>query len=101
MVASETPHRITLFLRLHPPLSINGSTLHPASNISFDRVYPLQAELFKDKWQSLGQNLMPCYVYLAPDKLLLLNDDVKKSSNQPDLWRANLNADSSKITPRM
>ncbi|WOD40106.1 molybdate ABC transporter permease subunit [Nodosilinea sp. E11] len=75
MAASETPHRITLFLRLQPPSSNGDRNPHSSVNIPCDQVYPLQAELFREKWQALEQNPMPWYVYLAPEKLLLLSDD--------------------------
>jgi molybdate transport system permease protein len=79
IAASETPHRVTLFLRLHPPLNNDDS-------IPLDQSYHLQAELFKDQWKSLGQNSIPRYVYLAPEKLLLLTDDREQLTTlQPDL----------------
>ncbi|PSN76377.1 molybdate ABC transporter permease subunit, partial [filamentous cyanobacterium CCP4] len=83
--ASEIPHRITLFLRLHSSLKSDNSTPHFTDDISTDEIYHLQAELFQDRWKFLRQNPMPWYVYLAPEKLLLLNDDAEQSSYQPVL----------------
>ncbi len=100
MAASETPHRITLFLRLHPPLGNHDSTPRPSAKIPCDQVYPLQAELFRDKWKSLEENPMSWYVHLAPEKVLLLSEDIEETIGQPDLWRASLKADNSKISPK-
>ncbi|NEQ54035.1 MAG: molybdate ABC transporter permease subunit [Leptolyngbya sp. SIO3F4] len=58
---SETPHRMTLYLKLH----------HPPTN---ERDYHLQAEVFKDKWSSLKDQPLPWTVYLDPLRLLLLED---------------------------
>ncbi|KAB8315847.1 molybdate ABC transporter permease subunit [Tolypothrix campylonemoides VB511288] len=56
---SETPHRMTLFLKLH----------HPSSNQSD---YHLQAEVFKEKWATLKDQPMPWYVRLDPLRLILM-----------------------------
>ena len=59
---SETPHRMTLYLKLHRP---------PTS----ERDYHLQAEVFKEKWSSLKDQSLPWTVYLDPLKLILLEDN--------------------------
>lgn len=59
---SETPHRMTLYLKLHSP---------PADN----RDYHLQAEVFKEKWILLKDCPLPWTVYLNPLKLILLEDN--------------------------
>lgn len=56
---TETPHRMTLYLKLnHPP------------DHSWD--YHLQAEVFKEKWHTLKNYAQPWSVYLDPNKLFLL-----------------------------
>ncbi|WP_016953429.1 molybdate ABC transporter permease subunit [Anabaena sp. PCC 7108] len=56
---SETPHRMTLFLKLHSP----------AEN-SHD--YDLQAEVYKEKWMTIKDKSFPLYVYLNPLQLMLM-----------------------------
>ncbi len=56
----ETPHRMTLFLKLHHP-SINSSDYH------------LQAEVFKEKWAILKDKPLPWHVRLDPLRLILMN----------------------------
>lgn len=56
---SETPHRMTLYLKLQAP-----------PNHSND--YHLQAEVFKEKWMQLKAQPLPWRVYLAPDRLMVL-----------------------------
>ncbi|KAB8333430.1 molybdate ABC transporter permease subunit [Scytonema tolypothrichoides VB-61278] len=56
---SETPHRMTLFLKLHHP-SINNNDYH------------VQAEVFKEKWATLKDQPMPWYVRLDPLRLILM-----------------------------
>ncbi|TVQ08605.1 MAG: ATP-binding cassette domain-containing protein [Leptolyngbya sp. DLM2.Bin27] len=64
---SETPHRVTVFLKLHAaPVSLGQSAT--------DHTFDLQAEVFKEIWQRLKQQPMPWYVQLAPERLLLLCD---------------------------
>jgi molybdate ABC transporter permease protein len=58
---SETPHRMTLFLKL---LSAPN---HP-------RDYHLQAEVFKEKWVLLKDRPLPWQVRLDPMRLLLLEE---------------------------
>ncbi len=56
---SETPHRMTLFLKLHS-----------AANNSQD--YHLQAEVFKEKWVTIKDQPFPWYVRLDPLRLILM-----------------------------
>ncbi|NMG11393.1 molybdate ABC transporter permease subunit [Brasilonema sp. UFV-L1] len=56
---SETPHRMTLFLKLHQPSTNNND-------------YHLQAEVFKEKWATLKDKPMPWYVRLDPLRLILM-----------------------------
>ncbi|MBX9253882.1 molybdate ABC transporter permease subunit [Desmonostoc muscorum CCALA 125] len=56
---SETPHRITLFLKLHS-----------AGKNSQD--YHLQAEVFKEKWVTIKDQPFPWYVRLDPLRLILM-----------------------------
>lgn len=56
---SETPHRLTVYLKLHePPTGIHD--------------YHLQAEVFKEKWQLQKDHPFPWAVSLQPHSLLLL-----------------------------
>lgn len=59
---SETPHRMTLYLKLHQP----PSSPHD---------YHLQAEVLKEKWFSLQGQPLPWRVFLDPRRLILLADD--------------------------
>ena len=59
--SSESPFRITLFLRL------NGPASSPAD-------FHLQAEVLKDHWESFKTQPQPWRVHLAPDRLFLLPD---------------------------
>lgn len=57
---SETPHRMTLYLKLgEPPTDLDD--------------YHLQAEVFKEKWEQLKDRPMPWFTCLEPLKLLLLS----------------------------
>jgi ABC-type sulfate/molybdate transport systems ATPase subunit len=56
--ASETPFRITLYLRLHDP---NGE----------EATYDLQAEVFKEKWQRFRDAPCPWHVRLPPESLFV------------------------------
>jgi molybdate transport system permease protein len=56
---SETPHRITLYLKLH---TTPGNA----------RDYHLQAELFKERWATLRTCSLPWTVYLDPARLLII-----------------------------
>jgi molybdate transport system permease protein len=58
---SETPHRITLYLKLNA--SAEDST-----------DYHLQAELFKEKWITLKDQPFPWKVQLDPLRLMLMED---------------------------
>ncbi len=56
---SETPHRMTIYLKLHkPPTQLND--------------YHLQAEVFKEKWADLKARPSPWLVYLDPVRLFLM-----------------------------
>lgn len=56
---SETPHRMTLYLKLHsPPANPNN--------------YHLQAEVFKEKWATLKDQPFPWYIKLNPLRLILM-----------------------------
>ncbi len=56
---SETPHRMTLYLKLHQP---------PTSDLD----YHLQAEVFKEKWAILKDRPFPWLIHLHPLRLMLL-----------------------------
>jgi molybdate transport system permease protein len=58
--SSETPFRITLFLKLHEPPSGDSSEFH------------LQAEVFKEKWERFREQPMPWHVRLSPGSLFLM-----------------------------
>ncbi len=59
---SETPHRMTVYLKLgSPPVDSDD--------------YHLQAEVFKEKWQILCHHPQPWSVHLEPDRLMLLTPD--------------------------
>ncbi|PSB35033.1 molybdate ABC transporter permease subunit [Chlorogloea sp. CCALA 695] len=56
---SETPHRMTIYLKLHnSPTQLND--------------YHLQAEVFKEKWAVLKDRPFPWLVYLDPVRLFLM-----------------------------
>ena len=55
----ETPHRVTLYLKLHSPP-------HDSQD------YHLQAEVFKEKWKVMKDNPFPWYVHLEPIRLILM-----------------------------
>jgi molybdate transport system permease protein len=55
----ETPHRVTLYLKLHSP-----------PNHSQD--YHLQAEVFKENWSAMKDNPFPWYVQIEPIRLILM-----------------------------
>ena len=57
--ASETPFRITLFLKLHRPPDASGE-------------HHLQAEVFKEKWAHFKDLPQPWHVRLSPDSLFVL-----------------------------
>ncbi|MCL1468842.1 molybdate ABC transporter permease subunit [Argonema galeatum] len=56
---SETPHRMTLYLKLHAP-PVNAKDYH------------LQAEVFKEKWAVLKDRPLPWYIRLDPLRLFLM-----------------------------
>ncbi|MDW8202362.1 MAG: ATP-binding cassette domain-containing protein, partial [Cyanobacteriota bacterium SKYGB_h_bin112] len=56
---SETPHRMTLYLKLRePPTSVDD--------------YHLQAEVFKEKWERINDRPMPWPIHLSAERLMLL-----------------------------
>ncbi|MEG3845511.1 molybdate ABC transporter permease subunit [Microcoleus sp. herbarium19] len=55
----ETPHRVTLYLKLHSP---------PRDS----QDYHLQAEVFKEKWRAMKDNPFPWYVHFEPIRLILM-----------------------------
>jgi molybdate transport system permease protein len=57
--SSETPFRITLYLRLHRPPDSSGE-------------HHLQAEVSKEKWQLFRDRPFPWHVRLSPDSIFLL-----------------------------
>ncbi|MEL6439015.1 MAG: molybdate ABC transporter permease subunit [Cyanobacteria bacterium J06621_8] len=57
---SETPHRMTLYLKLHS-----------AANHKQD--YHLRGEVFREKWEMLKNQSFPWYVCLDPQKLILMS----------------------------
>lgn len=57
--SSETPFRITLYLRLHKPPDESGR-------------YDLQAEVFKEKWERFHDRPLPWHARLSPDSLFLM-----------------------------
>ncbi len=59
--AIETPHRMTLYLKLHAP---------PADASD----YHLQAEVFKEKWAILKDRPLPLYVCLEPLRIMLMRE---------------------------
>ena len=56
---SETPHRMTVFLKLH---SVGN---HPQD-------YHLQGEIYKEKWVNIQSQSFPWYVQLDPSQLILM-----------------------------
>ena len=57
----ETPHRMTLYLKLNSaPTNLQN--------------YHLQAEVFKEKWQIIKEQPFPWYVALEPIRLILLEE---------------------------
>ncbi|HXW61018.1 MAG TPA: sulfate/molybdate ABC transporter ATP-binding protein [Candidatus Acidoferrales bacterium] len=56
---SETPFRITLYLRLHKPPDESGG-------------HDLQAEVFKQKWEKFSARPLPWHVELSPESLFVM-----------------------------
>jgi molybdate transport system permease protein len=56
---SETPHRMTVFLKLHSV----GNHTHD---------YHLQGEIYKEKWVNIQDQPFPWYVHLDPLRLILM-----------------------------
>jgi molybdate transport system permease protein len=57
--SSETPFRITLFLRLHKPPDQSGG-------------HDLQAEVFKENWERFRDRPLPWLVRLPPESLFVM-----------------------------
>jgi molybdate transport system permease protein len=62
----ETPHRMTLYLKLHSP---------PTSPTD----YQLQAEIFKENWLLLKDLPLPWFIYLDPARLILMTQNSANS----------------------
>ena len=60
-MASETQHRVSLYLKLHSP---------PTST----QDYHLQAEVYRDRWDLLKGRPQPWHIHLDPTQLILLTD---------------------------
>ena len=60
--SSETPFRITLFLKLHEPPNGDSADFH------------LQAEVFKEKWERFRDEPLPWHVRLSPTSLFVMPD---------------------------
>jgi molybdate ABC transporter permease protein len=58
----ETPHRMTLFLKLH-------------SSATHSHDYHFQAEVFKEKWILLKDLPLPWPIYLDPAQLILMTEE--------------------------
>ncbi|WP_019499549.1 molybdate ABC transporter permease subunit [Pseudanabaena sp. PCC 6802] len=64
---SETPHRITLYLKLNSPST-------------HTRDYHIQAEVFKEKWSTFKDRPLSWLVQIHPVRLLLLADSAPTTS---------------------
>ena len=60
-MTGETPHRMTLYLKLNEPPSRPDD-------------YHLQAEVFKAKWEVLKEMPFPWSIAIDPERLMLLSD---------------------------
>jgi molybdate ABC transporter permease protein len=58
---SETPHRMTLFLKFNAPPTDSQD-------------YHVQAEVFKEKWHTIKDKPFPWYLRLDPSRLMLMVD---------------------------
>lgn len=61
VMTSETPHRMTLYLKLQNPPTHSQD-------------YHLQAEVFKEKWATLKDRPYPWFVHLDPLRLILMQE---------------------------
>jgi len=61
--SSETPFRITLYVRIERPREGSGEQGADAD---------LQAEVFKEKWERFRERPLPWHVRLSPDALFLM-----------------------------
>lgn len=57
---SDTPFRVTVYLRLHQPPSGDSAPHH------------LQAEIYKEKWRKFSDQPLPWRVRLSPESLILM-----------------------------
>ncbi len=62
---SETQHRVTLYLKLY------DSGDYERNDVGLE--YQLQAEVYKEAWESLKDRPFPWYVHLSPMRLMLLS----------------------------
>ncbi len=62
--SSETPFRVTLYLRLHRA---------PGESCEIPQI-DLQAEVFKEKWQIFRDRPFPWHVRIAPESLFVMPD---------------------------
>ena len=60
-MTTETQHRVTLYLKLHNP---------PQSALD----YHLQAEIYREKWESLSHQPFPWFVWLDPGCLITMSE---------------------------
>lgn len=74
-MTSETPHRMTLYLKLNAPPS------HAQD-------YHLQAEVFKAKWAVLREMPLPWSIVLPPERLINLSDGPRLSSTHTPCLQA-------------
>lgn len=58
---SETPHRMTLFLKFNSPATDRWD-------------YHIQAEIFKEKWYAIKDQPLPWYAQLDPTRLMVMTD---------------------------
>ena len=65
---SETPFRVTLYLRLHQPQA------QPREAAAEPAAHHLQAEVFKEKWRLFRERPFPWHARLSPDSLFLLSE---------------------------
>jgi len=75
-MTSETPHRMTLYLKLHQPPTHSQD-------------YHFQVEVFKEKWFVLKTMPFPWSIVLTPQKLMLLEE----TDFVPKKWTGKLRED--------
>ncbi|WP_299410707.1 molybdate ABC transporter permease subunit [Acaryochloris sp. IP29b_bin.148] len=67
VMTRETPHRMTLYLKLQEPPTHADD-------------YQLQAEVFKDKWRQLKEHPFPWSITLDPIRIMLLRESAESHS---------------------